>query len=197
MNRRRALKFTGGMAAAAVAGPSFLSLLQSCKEEKRVDWQPQFLSTDEAIFLSTLVDMILPRTDTPGALDVKADMFMDKVFDVIYDEEGKKNIRNEILQFNTDCEADFGSDFVSLSESDRVSVLRKAEENSGQFGSGVWGTPVGPQEPVGFYRSLKSMTLWAYFSSEEIGKNVLNYDPIPGGYNGCVPVSEVGRKWSL
>jgi hypothetical protein len=68
---------------------------------------------------------------------------------------------------------------------------------SPKFAPKVWGTGVGPQEPVGFYRDLKSAVLYAYFSSEEIGKNVLSYDPIPGEYRGCMPLSEVGNTWSL
>ncbi len=41
------------------------------------------------------------------------------------------------------------------------------------------------------------MAIWAYFTSEEIGENVLSYDPIPGKYEPCKPLSEVGNKWSL
>jgi len=84
-----------------------------------------------------------------------------------------------------------------LNASDREKVLQAAEKNSGKFSPGVWGTAVGKQEPIGFYRSIKSMAIWAYFSSEEIGKNVLAYDPIPGTYEPCIPVSEVGNRWSL
>lgn len=197
MNRRKALKFTGSMAAAAVAGPSLLSLFQSCKNTVRAEWQPEFLTQNEASFLSTFVDMILPTTDTPGALDVKADMFMDKVMAHVYDEEGKQAMRANITQFNADCKANFGKEFTELNEADRIKVLEQEEAKGGQFGQGVWGTAVGPQEPVGFYMSLKSMTLWAYTSSEEIGKNVLNYDPVPGQYDGCIPVSDVGNRWTF
>ena len=197
MDRRKALKFTGSMAAAAVAGPSLLSILQSCKNETRVDRQPQFLTTDEAAFISKIVDMILPRTETPGALDVKVDIFIDKVYAQLYDADGQNHVRKEIEKFNADCVSDFGDSFVNLSESDQIKVMEKAEESSGQFGSGVWGTTVGNPEPVGFYRSLKSTALWGYFTSEEIGKNVLSYDPIPGEYRGCMPLSEVGNTWSL
>lgn len=197
MDRRKALKFTGSMATAAVVGPSLLSLLQSCKNETRIDWTPQFLTLDEATFVSKVVDMILPRTETPGALDVKVDMFIDKVYANLYNEEGQNHVRNEIAKFNADCQTDFGDDFVNLSETDQVKALQKEEETSGQFGSGVWGTTVGNPEPVGFYRSLKSTALWGYFTSEEIGENVLNYDPVPGAYHGCLSLDEVGNKWSL
>ncbi|NKI33025.1 gluconate 2-dehydrogenase subunit 3 family protein [Croceivirga thetidis] len=197
MDRRKALKYSGNLAAIAITAPSLLSLLQSCNQVHRPDWQPEFLTSGEAEFLSNFVDTILPKTDTPGALDVKADIFLDKVFAHLYDAEGQENLRSEILRFNQKCQSNFGKDFSQLSTSDKNQFLRSEEENSGQFGRGVWGTPVGPQEEIGFYRSLKSMTLWAYLSSKEIGENVLNYDPIPGAYDGCVPLKEIGRKWSL
>lgn len=197
MNRRKAIQNTGLLAGASVMLPSFLTLLQSCSEEPRLDWQPLFLTADEAKFISTFVDTILPRTDTPGALDVKADMFMDKVFAMTYDEGGQAKIRADIAQFNADCKQNFGDVFINLKKEKQVEALKAAEANAGTFNGSVWGTAVGTQQPVGFYRSIKSMTLWAYFSSEEIGKNVLSYDPIPGMYQGCIPLSDVGNSWSL
>ena len=29
---------------------------------------------------------------------------------------------------------------------------------------------------------------------EQVGKNVLHYDPVPGRYDGCVPIDQVGRR---
>ncbi|MFD2098184.1 gluconate 2-dehydrogenase subunit 3 family protein [Flagellimonas iocasae] len=197
MDRRKALQKTGLFAGATLMMPTMLSILQSCKEEKRLDWQPEFFTEDEAKTVSLLVDMILPRTDTPGGLDVKSDIFMDKVIAQTYDAEGQENMRSEITAFNANCKEKYGAAFIDLKESDRIAVLKEAEANSGKFNPGVWGTAVGESEPIGFYRGLKSMAIWAYFTSEEMGKNVLSYDPIPGSYEPCKPVSEVGNKWSL
>lgn len=185
------------MAGAAVMLPSLVTLLQSCKSEPRLDWKPSFFKVDEAQFISKLIDIILPRTDTPGGLDVKADIFLDKIFAQTYDEAGQQKVRTDIATFNEDCHKNFGDTFIALSKEKQMEVLKAAEANSGKFNGGVWGTAVGKQEPVGFYRSIKSMAMWAYLSSEEIGKNVLNYDPIPMGYQGCIPLSEVGNSWSL
>ena len=41
---------------------------------------------------------------------------------------------------------------------------------------------------------LRSATILGYFTSEEVGRNVLHYDPVPGVYNGCMPISQVGRR---
>ncbi len=38
---------------------------------------------------------------------------------------------------------------------------------------------------------------WLLARREFIGKNVLNYDPVPGPYQGCIPFTDVGKVWSL
>lgn len=197
MDRRTALKKTAAWAGSAAIAPSLLSLLHSCQSEPRLNWQPAILSTEQAQLVSSLVDTIIPKTDTPGGLDMKVDMFIDKVIHSLYNEEGQKRMLSDLDTFNSDCEARFGDTFSKLDEEDKAEFLREKEKESGKFNGAVWGTAVGKQEPVGFYRNFKSMVLWGYFTSEEIGKNVLSYDPIPGAYNGCIPLSDVGNTWSL
>ncbi|MFT4857249.1 MAG: hypothetical protein ACI8YP_001602 [Algoriphagus sp.] len=197
MNRRDALRKTGMLAGSAVAIPSLFSLLQSCSQTPRLNWTPIFLDENQASFISSFVDTILPKTETPGALDVKTDIFLDLVYAKTYGPEAQEKVKGDIDQFNADCKTKFGKVFAELSAEDKVACLKDQEANTITFNRGVWGTVVGEQKPVGFYRQLKSQVLWGYFSSEEIGKNVLNYDPIPGEYLGCIPVSEVGKVWSL
>ncbi|WP_100614533.1 gluconate 2-dehydrogenase subunit 3 family protein [Confluentibacter citreus] len=197
MDRRKAIQRTGQLAVTTLLMPSMLSLLQSCKKENRLDWQPEFLKEEEAKTISTLVDIILPRTETPGALDVKVDIFIDKVIAQTYDATEQEIIRAEIAAFNADCEKTFGNIFIDLNKTDQIKVLQEAETNSGKINPGVWGASVGEQKPIGFYRTMKSMAIWAYFTSEEIGKNVLSYDPVPGNYEPCKPLSEIGNRWSL
>jgi hypothetical protein len=197
MNRRNALRRTGLLAGSAVVAPSLLSLLQACNQTPRLNWTPIFLDENQATFISSFVDTILPKTETPGALDVKTDIFLDLVYAKTYSPEGQAKVKADIDQFNADCKAKYGKVFAELSKEDKTACLKDHEANTATFNRGVWGTAVGEQKPVGFYRQLKSQALWAYFSSEEIGKNVLNYDPIPGEYLGCIPVSDVGKAWSL
>lgn len=198
MNRRNALRRAGQLAGAAVLTPSLLTLLQSCQAEPRIDWEPRFLTVPEAGFLAAFIDTVLPRTETPGGLDVKADIFLDRVFAESYDAAGQKGLRAYLAEFNASIKKDFGANFVDLNETDRAAALQAAETVGGKFRGGVWGTAVGEQkEPISFYRSLKSMAVWAYLSSEQVGTEVLSYDPIPGEYDGCVPLEEVGAKWSL
>lgn len=197
MNRRAALKKSALALGAAAGAPTLFSLLQSCSKQDRLTWTPQFLKEDQAKFITAFVDFLLPKTETPGGLDVKADVFIDLMYAKTYDAAAQEQVVADITKFNDDCKAKFGNIFVELSQEDKKACFQEHEANSPKFPKTVWGGAVGPKEPVGFYRGLKSTALWAYFSSEEIGKNILSYDPIPGEYQGCMPISEEFKVWSL
>ena len=197
MDRRAALKKTAVVAGSAALVPSLFSLLQSCQQQPRLSWQPIFLSDNQAELISTLVNTLLPRTETPGALDMKVDIFIDVVFAKMFDARAQEAMIAEMDRFDELCMEKFGSKFTQLNTADCEEYLKQKEAESGKFNGKVWGTAVGDQKPVGFYRTIKSLALWGYFSSEEIGKNVLSYDPIPGEYLGCIPLSDVGNTWSL
>lgn len=139
---------------------------------------------------------ITPDGD-PGALDVKADVFIDRVIARTYDGDGQSYLRQQIKDFNAKSTGRFGKAFHELDEDQREELLRDEEKSNAKFNPGVWGKTVGDQAEVGFYRSMKSMAIWAYMTSEKVGEEVLSYLPVPGTYEGCVPVSEVGNKWSL
>ena len=46
---------------------------------------------------------------------------------------------------------------------------------------------------------IRGMSIWAWKNSEEIGENVLVYDPIPGQQIGCGDLQELtgGKDYSL
>lgn len=197
MNRRDALKKSAFALGAAAGAPTLLSLLQACAKTDRLTWTPVFFNEDQARFITSFVDFLLPRTETPGGLDVKADVFIDLMYSKASNEAEQQNFVSDIQKFNADCKEKYGKVFAELSVEDKAACFKDHEAKAPKFPKTVWGGAVGPREPVGFYRGLKSTVLWAYFSSEEIGKNVLSYDPIPGEYLGCFPLSDVGNTWSL
>jgi hypothetical protein len=197
MNRRDALKKSVYGIGLAGATPMFLGLLQACAKQERESWTPKFLNKPQVDFITSFVDFLLPRTDTPGGLDVNADIFIDLIYAKVLDEKTQQLVAEEIERFNQKCLDDFGSEFAKLSKEDKATCFRDHEASSPKFAPRVWGSAVGEQQPVGFYRELKTLALNAYFNSEEIGKNHLSYDPIPGEYRGCIDLDEVGKSWSF
>ncbi|MGB3142679.1 MAG: gluconate 2-dehydrogenase subunit 3 family protein, partial [Maribacter sp.] len=75
MDRRRVLKNMGLSLGYIVATPTLLGIVQSCKSEPAITWTPEFLTNDQGAVLTKLVDIILPKTDTPSASEVQADIF--------------------------------------------------------------------------------------------------------------------------
>lgn len=195
MNRREALKQTLFLGGVALSGPTLMSALTGCSWS---DGAPEaVLNTQQASTIAEVVDTILPRTDTPGAKDLEVDKFIGRIIAQLRSASDQASIRQEIDDFNARSRERFGRDYVDLNQEQRDQMLEQEERDSGTYNPSIWGGTIGEQEPVGFYRELKSMAIWGYYTSEHIGKNVLSYDLIPGEQKGCIPLSAVGNSWSL
>ena len=199
LNRRDVLRHISWLAGGAVVAPSVLSLMPSCTPERpELGWTPEFFSESEARFVTSYVDTLLPKTATPGGVELGVDHFVDKVMAATTPERSEPlPLTDGILAFDDDAHVQFGKVFWELEQSQREQLFSEAEK-SPRYQPSVWGTAVGEQPPISFYRSFKSMVLWGYLSSEYVGTALLNYDPVPGVYNGDIALSSVGGKaWSL
>lgn len=102
MERRVAIKNLGLAFGYSMTAPTLIGLVQSCKSQVDVDWIPSFFSPEEGHVLKLLVDIFLPKTDTPSASELNVHIFIDELADkVMYSEEeflslpvAKQNIEN-------------------------------------------------------------------------------------------------------
>lgn len=62
--KKRFIKNLGLGAGYVVVAPSVFSLLQSCKNDP--DWQPVFLTASSGYALTHVLDIIIPKDDTPA-----------------------------------------------------------------------------------------------------------------------------------
>ena len=83
MNRRQVLKNIGLGAGYVMVAPAAFNLLQSCKSEPKNEWQPVFLNVTNGMALTHILDVILPKTDTPGASDLNIAQFIDAYMDEV------------------------------------------------------------------------------------------------------------------
>ncbi|MEE3224480.1 MAG: gluconate 2-dehydrogenase subunit 3 family protein, partial [Bacteroidota bacterium] len=70
MKRRQVLKNLGLGAGYVIAAPAVFNILQSCKSEPKSDWEPVFMNAANGYALTQVLDVILPKTDTPGASEL-------------------------------------------------------------------------------------------------------------------------------
>ena len=93
MERRKAIKNMGLAFGYSMTAPTLISLVQSCKSHTAVDWIPSYFSPEEGHVLKLLVDVFLPKTDTPSASELNVHIFIDELADnVMYSEEEFLNL---------------------------------------------------------------------------------------------------------
>jgi len=189
MDRRTALKRTAMIMGGALSSSAIAGVLQGCSAEKQLDWQPVFLSQEQAATTAEVTERIIPATDTPGAKDVGVPEFIDKMLNDIYTEEEQQQFLDGINQLNQESESAFGDPFVGLSPEQQDEVLQKMAVASGDY--------QGEGKP--FFKMAKELTMLGFFTSEIGATQVLQYAQVPGYYEGCIPVEEAGngKTWAV
>jgi hypothetical protein len=197
MDRRKALKGLGLSVGYVIATPTIISMLQSCKTDVAV-WKPIFLTIDEGIVVRNLVDLMLPKTEaTPGAIDVNVPEFLDLFASKVYTEERQAHLKTGLKGILRALKVeDNNASVLKTEDYDALlaKYLKANKEEVAAFKNNEEDLVV-----LDALTALRSASIWAYTNTEEIGENVLAYDPIPGRQQGCISVEEAtgGKAWSL
>tara|TARA_R110002051_G_scaffold180913_3_gene250372 strand:+ start:26584 stop:27231 length:648 start_codon:yes stop_codon:yes gene_type:complete len=215
MDRRRVLKNMGMSLGYMVATPTLLSIVQSCKSEPAVTWTPEFLTQNEGNVLSKLVDIILPKTDTPSASEVQVDIFIDKFAKDVMEKEQQDFLKMSMGKFIDKALVDSGKENASdltiedlepvLASSLKYNKVQQAEmfetinSYTEAIAEGQTTTLDDDTTRFAFASNLRGMTIWGYKASEYVGEEVLAYLPVPGEYVPCGDMQELtgGKAWSL
>ena len=213
MNRRDALKNLGLGAGYALATPAIFSLLQSCKSEPV--FIPIFLNQGQGHALRRMVDLIIPSDETVmGANELGVHQFIDGFWKEILKPEDQTMVKMgfSVLQnkfksmFNKELAEGKPEDFDQLlakylntSKEEQKAYNKKMEEFGQAYAKDKTAMPDEDAATFSLLSQIRSMTIWGWKTTEEIGENVLAYDPIPGQQKGCISVEEAtgGKAYSL
>jgi hypothetical protein len=137
-------------------------------------------SLEQFGLLEQAVDVIIPRTDTPGALDAGVPDFMRQMLA----EWASPNTRADIVGVLENIERrawnKFGAAFRELPAERRLDVIRALDEEGMA------------REDVA-YGKFKSLVLVGYYQSELGATQELRFELVPGAWRSCLPLTEVGR----
>ena len=176
ISRREAIR-RAALAAGVLLSAEWLSVVDGVRPSA----QTTRLTPAHASLAGAIADRILPRTDTPGAVDVGVPAFIDLLYGEFMSPAEQKMLTDGLDRVEAAAKSARGASFVSVPADGQDAILRgiaKAEEGTEQ----------------GFFRLIRSATVLGYFTSEQVGKSVLNYDPVPGRYESCIPIEQVGRR---
>lgn len=201
----------------AAATPTLLSVLQSCKAKPAyAEWVPEFFDKDSGYALAQMVDVILPKTDTPSATEVNVHVFIDAFANEVLPEEQQgfttmlmdkfmgKLLSESGKESLADVEAE---DFGPLLDKYLAKLSDEEEEAHGEaIGAYMEAMMTGEEAQLddeiachAFANNIRGVSIWAYKNSEYVAEEVLAYLPIPGQYVACGDVNELsgGKAWSL
>jgi hypothetical protein len=193
MDRREAIKRTAWLMGGVISAPAIAAVLNGCSSKPGIDWKPQFLSAEQAALVTKVSDFIIPKTDTPGASDVGVPSFIDLILKDVYSKEDQDRFTSGLQAFDDGAKTAYGDIFVDLDEADQQAYVKKIHDEAVQKERN---TDPAPKRP--FILMMKELTMLGYFTSEVGATQVLQYDPVPGSYKGCIPLSEAGngRTWA-
>ncbi len=213
MNRRDALKNLGLGAGYALATPAIFSLLQSCKSEPV--FTPVFVNQGQGHALRRMVDLIIPSDETVmGANELGVHQFIDgfwkeilkpedqamiKIGFSVFENKFKSTFNKELVDGKTEDFDQLLSKYLNTSKEEQKAYNKKMEEYEQDYENDKTATPDEDAACFNLLSQIRGMTIWGWKTTEEIGENVLAYDPIPGQQKGCISVEEAtgGKAYSL
>jgi len=215
MDRRVALKNMGLSLGYAVAMPTLISIVQSCKDEKVLEWTPDFFTPEQGSVLTHLVDIILPKTDTPSASEVQVHLFIDRLTDQVTEKDKQDFMKMSMNKFIEKALKDSGkenagdlepqdlepvlSQALKTTREDQIKNFEAIDKYNEAIANGGSIDLTDEVSRFGFSNNLRGLTIWGYKASEYVGEKMLAYLPVPGEYIGCGDLNELtgGKAWSL
>ncbi len=197
MMLRRELIKRSLIAATAFVSPTVAAAVEAGVSGHQKRKSASVLSPMQRQMVSVLSELIIPKTDTPGALDAGVPDFIDVIVSEWY-RPGERDIFLKGLQSLEDfCRAK-GVAFIDADESLQSDALKHSEKESMNYRS-----PAGAEAAFGktdektpFFKKLKELVVLGYYTSEIGATQELVYNPAPGYFDGDYDFEKVGRQWS-
>ncbi|MBL7857603.1 MAG: gluconate 2-dehydrogenase subunit 3 family protein [Cyclobacteriaceae bacterium] len=192
MDRREALKRTAWIMGGVVSAPAIAGILKGCAAKPTIDWKPVFVSEDQGIVIAQVAEIIIPKTDTPGAKETGVPGFIDLMLKDVYSKEDQDHFLEGLKAFDEEAKKAHGDVFIELSAEKQAEFVKKVHDDA----IAAQKTEPRPKRP--FILMMKELTMLGFFTSEAGATQVLQYVAVPGAYKGCIPLSEAGngKTWA-
>lgn len=114
------------------------------------------MSSDQIRLVAAVVDIIIPTTDTPGALEAAVPQFIDMLFRDWFTPEDQVQFIEGLNDLDAESRRLSGRPLVECSAQDRFALLDRHDE-------AAFAEPHSPAPP--FFARLKELTLVGYYTS--------------------------------
>ena len=149
-----------------------------------------FFTSQQRETIEALSELIIPTTDTPGAITAGVPEFNELIVAEWYDTDDRERFMRGLTEVDERTQVLGGVQFAQSGVETQAEIVSALEIESR--------TTIASEEdaPTPFFQQFRGLVLSGYYSSEIGLREELLYQPIPGRFDGCVDLSEVTRSAS-
>ena len=149
--------------------------------------RPELLSREELALTGLLAELIIPQTDTPGALAVGAHRTIDHLLAVCALPPAQLAFRAGLARIAAVAQQQTGKPFAALPTARQTALLQALDNGAAPFDA----------SDAHFFHQLKGYVAFAYYTSEAGASRELAYLPVPGGFTGYLKVTKATHTWAI
>jgi hypothetical protein len=131
------------------------------------EWAPRVLDAHQNEMVVTLSELIIPRTDTPGAKAALVNRFVDAVLEDVDEPERKQFLRG-LAWMDARSQELFGAEFLKTAPEQQAALLTILSSGRNKA--------LEDQIGVEFFEAIKGLTITGYYTSEVGMKQELKDD---------------------
>jgi glucoside 3-dehydrogenase (cytochrome c) hitch-hiker subunit len=178
MNRREVLLLLAGTAAL----PDRLLAVGRAVHKKVRAGTLRALTPHQNETVATIAELIIPKTDTPGARDAGVAGFIDVMLADWADDEQRQMFTSGLANVDERSRTTFGKSFVGCTPEQQAEVLEDLDYELARLRDTKSDTS------KNFFQAMKWLTLTGYYTSEVGATSELHYRVVPGRYEPCYPL---------
>lgn len=194
MNRRDVLKLLAVAGVSSALPGNLWAIGRELQAQVAGNSTLRTLSPHQNAIVTTIAEMIIPQTDTPGAKATRVNEFIDLILTDWYAPEETQRFLVGLSSVDARSQEMFGKDFVDCAPNQQAKLVTELEADiAAELKLRRAGTHTHDQEekPQHFFYMLKRLTLVGYCTSEA-GAQAMGYEVIPTEHGGCMPVNAPG-----
>jgi gluconate 2-dehydrogenase gamma chain len=184
LQRRDLLRRVAWLMGGAVSAPAAVAILQGCSAKEAAPtaaWTPKFFKGEQAHVITAIADIIIPRTDTSGALDAGVPAFIDLMLADVYDDAARERFSTGYAAFDARLR-EAGAPFLEQSREQRTIAVKQELERALQ-----------EQGPKPFMLMTRELTLLGFYTSKVGISENMEYVSVPTVFHGCVPLTSLSK----
>ena len=126
--------------------------------------------------IAEIAELIIPTTDTPGAKAAGVPAFIYKILSDCFSKKDRQAVLDGVSLFEKKVIFETNTSFLMLPQAEQIAFLKLTQDEY-------------------FFKTLKSLTITGYFTSEIGATQALRYEQIPTRYEGDVPYKKGEKAW--